>query len=205
MKKIKIISAVIITFFIVGCKKYDNEGPWRIRIEDGGEVYNYSGITRNPAISTKGTASFGSSANINGTNDYNTRSKFIVELGNISRIDLDLIFTCSDSAILANLKKTNPNTVRFNAFKQIIKPGIYAFKNAAIETFFFYKDKSGQLWATDDRQNNFLEVVSVGPNTQDNTANALIAQINFDIGLRDINYTVTKRIKGSIFSFYNLD
>ncbi len=205
MKKIKIISAVIITFFIAGCKKYDNEGPWKIKIEDGAEVYNYSGITNNPRVSSRGTASFKSSANLNGTNDYNTRSKFIVELGNISRIDLDLIFTCSDSTILANLKKTNSNTVRFNALKQIIKPGIYAFKSASIEAFIFYKDKSGQLWATDVRQANFLEVVSVGPNTQDNTANALIAQINFDIALTDINYTITKRIKGSIFSFYNLD
>jgi hypothetical protein len=205
MKHITTIAAVIIFFFIAGCKKYDNDGLWRVRIEDGAEVYNYSGITRNSAISSRGTASFESSANINGTNDYNTRSKFIVELGNISSIGMDLIFNCSDSSIVANLKKTNSNTVRFNALKQVIKPGIYAFKNAPIETFFFYKDKSGQLWATDERQNNFLEVVSVGPNAQDNTANALIAQINFDIGLRDINFTATKRIKGSIFSFYNLD
>jgi hypothetical protein len=205
MKHTTTITAVLIIFFISGCKKYDSEALWKIRIEDGAEVYNYSGITRNPRISSRGTASFESSGNLNGINDYNTRSKFIVELGNISRIDLNLIFSCSDSTILVNLQKTNSNIVRFNAFKQIIKPGIYAFKNAAIQPFFFYRAKTDVLWVTDEQQINFLEVVSVGPNAQDNTANALIAQINFDIGLRDLNFTATKRIKGSIFSFYNLD
>ncbi|MGF2413273.1 MAG: hypothetical protein ACQUYJ_13155, partial [Ferruginibacter sp.] len=116
-----------------------------------------------------------------------------------------LNFNTYDSAIVSVLKQSNSNIVRFNAFKQVVKKGVYQFNNAAVTPFIVYVDKNGVLWSTDFLQASFLEVVSVTPNTQDNTANALITQINFDIGLKSISNTSLKRIKGSVFSFFNLD
>lgn len=194
-------------FFISGCKKEETKNQWHIKIEDGTEVYNYSGVSFNPiaaddmSASFKSYASFGSSGS---TIIYNTASEFVIKFGNISRLSFSIIFSTFDSAITAGLKSSNSNTVRFNAFKQVVKTGSYKF-NGTIAPFNIYQDKKGTLWSTDNNQSNFLEVVSVTPNTQDNTANALITQINFDIALKDINNTSTKRIKGSTFCFFNLN
>ena len=195
-------------FFIASCNKEKNVGQWNIKIEDAAEVYHYTGVNYNPLATDRmsatfnSTASFGSSGS---TINYNTSSEFRVQLGNVSRIAFDLNFNTYDSAIVSGLKKSNSNTVRFNAFKQVVKKGIYQFNNTAITPLIIYTDKNGTTWSTDFSQTSFLEVVSVTPNTQDNTANALITQINFDLGLQDINHTSTKRIKGSMFSFFNLE
>ena len=49
-------------FFISGCKKEETPKPWKIKIEDGTELYNYSGVTYNPAISDGSSAAFSSEA-----------------------------------------------------------------------------------------------------------------------------------------------
>ena len=203
----KIILIGIILFF-AGCKKERDGGQWNLKIEDGTEVYNYRGVTYNPVTSDGTSASFTSFAGLGSSGSsffYNTQSHFIVRLGNISRIGFDIVFTTIDSAITAALKTTNSNTIRFNAFKQVVKKGTYLFNNSTVTPFIIYTDKKGTTWSTDFSQTNFLEVLSVTPNTTDNTANAIIAQINFDIGLKDLNNTLTKRIKGSMFTFFNLN
>ncbi|NOT91448.1 hypothetical protein [Ferruginibacter sp.] len=208
MKNILNIIIAIPIFFITSCEKEKNVGQWNIKIEDGAEVYHYTGVNYNPltadgmSAAFNSTASFGSSGS---TIIYNTGSEFVVRLGNISKIVFTLNFNTYDSAIVSGLKQSNSNIVRFNAFKQVVKKGVYQFNNAAVTPFIVYVDKNGVLWSTDFLQASFLEVVSVTPNTQDNTANALITQINFDIGLKSISNTSLKRIKGSVFSFFNLD
>ena len=208
MKKILTAITVTLILFISGCKKEETANPWHIKIQDGTEVYNFSGLTYNPLTSDGTTASFSSFASLGSSgssNFYNTQSHFLVRLGNISSIGFDVVFTTADSAITAALKTSNSNTIRFNAFKQVVKTGVYSFNNAKITPFIIYVDKNGMTWSTDFSKTNSLEIISVSPNTQDNTANALITQINFDIALKDINNTLTKRIKGSTFNFFNLD
>jgi hypothetical protein len=210
MKKTIIAAAVLLIFFASGCKKEKTGGEWNIKIEDGAEVYNYSGVTYTPAMSDYSYASFASETSFNSSGggsvpSYTTRSKFKISLGNITRINFELLFNTVDSAILGGLKQSNLNNVRFAALKKIINPGVYSFNNSIVEPFVFYLDKTGTTWVTDKQQSNILEVVSVMPNTQDETANALIAKINFDIALRNINSTATKRVKGSMFSFFNLN
>jgi hypothetical protein len=75
-----------------------------------------------------------------------------------------------------------------------------------MKPFIFYRDKLGKLWATTDYlQTNNLEIISVTPNTTDNTANAIIAQVNYDVTVIELNTTNKKRIKGVMYSFYNLN
>lgn len=207
MKNLFKIITIALILFLAGCKKERDGGQWNLKIEDGTDIYNYSGLTYNPLTSST-TASFSSFAGLGSsgsTNFYNTQSHFLVNLGNITSIGFDIVFTTADSAITAALKKSNSNTVRFNAFKQVVRKGIYSFNNGAVTPFIIYIDKKGTSWSTDFSKTNSLEILSVSPNTQDNTANALITQINFDIALKDINNTLTKRIKGSTFNFFNLD
>lgn len=208
MKNLFKIITIALILFLAGCKKEKDGGQWNIKIEDGADIYNYSGLTYNPLTSDGTTASFSSFAGLGSsgsTNFYNTQSHFLVKLGNITSIGFDIVFSTADSAITAALKTSNSNTIRFNAFKQVVKTGVYSFNNAKINPFIIYVDKNGMTWSTDFSKTNSLEIISVSPNTQDNTANALITQINFDIALKDINNTLTKRIKGSTFNFFNLD
>jgi hypothetical protein len=208
MKHLLFSTAIVFIFFIAGCKKEETPKPWKIKIEDGTDLYNYSGITYNPAISDGSSAAFSSEASFGSSGsviNYTTRSNFIIRLGNITKINFELQFSTADSAIIVGLKQSNANNVRFNAFKQMVKPGTYTNQNSIATPFVFYTDKTDILWVIDRSQSNIVEVVSVAPNTQDEMANALIVQINFDIAVRDINFTKTKKIKGNMFSFFNLN
>ena len=208
MKYLLSSTVIVFFFFIAGCKKEETPKPWKIKIEDGTELYNYSGVTYNPAISDGSSAAFSSEASFGSSGsiiNYNTRSNFIIRLGNVTKINFELIFSTADAAIVAGLKQSNSNAVRFNAFKQMIKPGIYTNSNGITTPFIFYIDKTGITWVTDISQPTTVEVVSITPNTQDEMANALIVQINFNLSFRDSNSTKTKKIKGSMFSFFNLN
>ena len=200
-----IIFATVI-LFIAGCNKEETRKPWNIKIEDGAELYNFSGVTY-PAsdgwsASFQSSIAFGSSGN---SQMFNTRSQFSVKFGNISGLNFTLILNTDDSATVANLNLSNPQQIRFNAFKQVVKKGIYSFASAAKSPFVFYTDKTDSLWVTDFSQNNLLEIISTSPNTQDNTANTIITQVNFDLGLKGVSFTGTKRIKGTIFSFFTMN
>ncbi len=188
--------------FTTGCNKEETRKPWNIKIEDGVELYNFSGDTY--LASDGWSASFQSTSGL-GSTMFNTRSQFSVKFGNISGLDFTLILNTNDSATVANLNPSNPQQIRFNAFKQVVKKGIYSFASAAKSPFVFYTDKTNNLWVTDFSQNNVLEIISTTPNTQDNTANTLIAQVNFDLGLKGFGFSGTKRIKGTIFSFYTMN
>ncbi len=200
------MAIALLIFFTPGCKKLNTSGPWKITIDDGVEIYNYSGVTYPSAdgysATFKSSASFGSS----GSNDtYNTRSQFSINLGNVTRIDFTLILNTADSAIVAALKPSNSNTIRFIAFQKLVKKGVYAFNDIANGPFVFYTDKKDSTWVSDYSQTNFLEIVSISPNAQDNTANGIITQVNFDLAVKGFNFSGTKRIKGTIFSFFNLN
>jgi len=202
-----IIFATLI-LFIAGCNKEETRKPWNIKIEDGVELYNFSGdtypVSDGMSASFESISDFGYNGN-NQVNSFNTRSKFLIKFGNISGLDFTLILNTNDSATLANLNLSNPQQIRFNSFKQVVKKGIYPFASAAKSPFVFYTDKTNNLWVTDFSQNNLLEIISTTPNTQDNTANTIIAQINFDLGLKGFSFSGTKRIKGTIFSFFTMN
>ena len=198
-----IIFATVI-LFIAGCNKEETRKPWNIKIEDGAELYNFSGNTYNPIAADQMSASFQSTSGL-GSMMFNTRSQFSVKFGNISGLNFTLILNTDDSATVANLNPSNSQQIRFNAFKQVVKKGIYSFASAAKSPFVFYTDKTDSLWVTDFSQNNLLEIISTSPNTQDNTANTIITQVNFDLGLKGFGFTGTKRIKGTIFSFFTMN
>ena len=205
---------VVIVLLTTSCKKENDGGKWNIKLDDGLENYNYHGVTYNPiAADALWSANFKSSIShsidANGIlRGFNTRSEFNIQLGNNYGISLGIIFSTNDSLILSGLKTTNTNEIRFNAFKKLIKIGAYTFNinNDAMKPFIFYRDKLGKLWATTDYlQTNNLEIISVTPNTTDNAANAIIAQVNYDVTVIELNTTNRKRIKGVMYSFYNLN
>ena len=198
-----IIFATVI-LFIAGCNKEETRKPWNIKIEDVAELYNFSGDTYNPIAADQMSASFQSTSGF-GSMMFNTRSQFSVKFGNISGIDFTLILNTNDSATVANLNLSNPQQIRFNSFKQVVKKGNYSFGSAANSPFIFYTDKTNNLWVTDFSQSNSLEIISTTSNTQDNTANTIIAQVNFDLGLKGFGFSGTKRLKGTIFSFYTMN
>ncbi len=204
------MAIALLIFFTPGCKKLNTSGPWKITIDDGAAVYNYSGVTYPSAdgysATFNSTADFGYNGN-NQVNSFFTQSGFEVKLGNVSSINFNLSFLTSDSVILSKLLTSNPNQVRFAALQQIVKKGIYTFSPNTTQALpiVIYTDKKDSSWGSDLSQTNFLEIVSSSPNTQDNTANGIITQINFDLAVKGINFSGTKRIKGTIFSFFNLN
>lgn len=199
-----ILTAAVIT----SCNKIETKKPWNIKIEDGSELYDYSGVTYPSADGWSASFQSFSGFQINGNNEvtsFNTKSQFSVKFGNFSGLNFNLIFNTNDSLTLVNLNSAKPHSVRFQAFNQVVKKGTYSFTSMPNSPFIFYTDKQDNLWVTDFSQNNFLEVISTTPNTQDATANELIAQINFDLGLKGFSSNSTKRIKGTIFSFFTLN
>ena len=207
---INLMAIALLIFFIPGCKKLNTSGPWKITIDDGAEVYNYSGVTYPSAdgysAAFNSTASFGRDGN-NQINSFFTQSGFEVKLGNISSINFNLSFLTSDSVIVSKLLTSNPNQVRFAALQQIVKKGIYSFppNTTPVLPLVMYTDKKDSSWVSDYSQANFLEIVSSSPNAQDNTANGIITQVNFDLAVKGLTFSGTKRIKGTIFSFFNLN
>ena len=197
-----------ILFVAAGCNKEETRKPWNIKIEDGAELYSFSGDTYPVAdgmsASFESISAFGYNGN-NQVNSFNTRSKFLVKFGNISGLDFTLILNTNDSATVANLNLSNPQQIRFNSFKQVVKNGNQSFISPAKSPFIFYTDKTNNLWVTDFSQSNSLEIISTNSNTQDNTANTIIAQVNFDLGLKGFGFSGTKRLKGTIFSFYTMN
>jgi hypothetical protein len=195
-----------ITIIFFSCKPDKIIKPYHVTVTDGENTYKYNGDTLSTIISQGDwQPNFSSSAGIGmsgNTNYYETKSEFRIKLGNISRLNLSIAFQNTDSATVADLKPSKPNQTRLFALQKIIRPGLYIFNTYS--PFFIYTTEVDKIWITDLSQSNSLEILSTALNSQDGTANKIVAQINFDIGLKGSNFSAKKRIKGSIYSFFNL-